>query len=373
MSELPVRRSSIVVVRSNTAHDATVRLQSDPIIRGIQKAERLDARILAPGELSTVVPGTCLLFHYYDREAIDRILSIKNAGQVTIGCIGSDIYNFREYLAVHQITDFFLVPSFLHKSVLSAQVYKPVYVLPEGLDDAPKPALYDFPIKHDRRVMWFGYAESFYKGMSSLVPVINAALQKALISSFVVVTDQSRFGNYFGLPTAQYGHTTIQRTCTEFDYCILSHFPLDLVMNSYIKSDNKLVSAIMMGLIPLVSATPNYLHTMAKFGLEQFVFESTSDLLKLLERLDPASDSKIIRESQIVQALYKRHSDEQIANEFLHILSHFDCLPKSDRLSQNPGIIPAEMLNGLPGVMDHIRDLGPSLLRALKNRLVERV
>ncbi len=140
-------------------------------------------------------------------------------------------------------------------------------------------------------------------------------------------------------------------------------------MNSYIKSDNKLVSAIMMGLIPIVSATPNYLYTMQEFGLEKFVFESASDLLKLLERLDPVSDSRMVRDSQIVEALYNRHSDEQIAHKLLLILAHFDRRPKSDRLSQNPVIIPGETLTGLPGVMDHVRDLGPSLLRALKKRI----
>lgn len=369
MSDLQVHRSPVVVVRSMTTHDATVRLQSDPIIRGLRKAGRFDVGTLAPGELSTVAPGTCLLFHYHDREAVDSILSIKNTEEVAIGCIGSDIYSFDEYLAVHRMTDFFVVPTSLHKSVLSAQVYKPVYVLPEGLDDALKPAPCDFPIKHDTRMMWFGYPESFYKGMSSLIPVMGVALQKRLISSFVVVTDQSRFENHFAFRTAPYSHNTIQRTCGEFDYCILSHFPLDLAVNSYIKSDNKLVSAITMGLIPIVSATPNYLSIMREFGLERFVFESAVDLLNLLERLDPVSDSRMVRDSHIVEALYHRHSDERIADEFLLILSHFHHLPKSDRLSQDPGVVPAETPTRLPGVMEHIRDLGPSVLRALKKRI----
>lgn len=372
MNDLQAHGSSIVVIRSNTKHDATVRLQSDPIIRGIQKTERLNAKALTPGELVSIVPGTCLLFHIYDKEAIHRVRLIKDTKEVTIGCIGSDIYDFRDYLAVHQITDFFLVPTYLHKSVLSAQVYKPVYVLPEGLDDALERVRCDFPIKHDTRMMWFGYPESFYKAMSSLVPVIDVALHRKLISSFVVVTDQRRFENFSELSIAQYDYRTMQKMCTEFDYCILSHFPLDLAMNSYIKSDNKLVSAVMMGLIPLVSATPNYQSVMKECGLERFVFESPSDLLKLLERIDPVSDSRMIRESQIVRLLYNRHSDEQIANEFLHILSQFDRLPKSAGLSQSPEAIPAKM-QGLPGVMDHLRDLGPSVLRALKNRLTERI
>ena len=106
--------------------------------------------------------------------------------------------------------------------------------------------------------------------MASLVPVVKQALAANQISCFTLILDTKKFYNRWGLETVEFDLATFARVTGNFDYVILSHLPLDLKVNSMIKSPNKAVTALCSGLIPLASNTPNYKSLLRGWGWTVF-------------------------------------------------------------------------------------------------------
>jgi hypothetical protein len=360
-----------LVIRSKTDRDALVRLQSDPIIRGLQQAVSVPARVVSPTDMSEVVEGSCVIFHYNDVAAVKAVKQIAGAvANLTIICLCSDIYTFRWYLDVHDIVDFYIVPTDLHRRTLMSQVYKPVYTLPECIDPivgASQSNGATFPVKQSTRVLWFGYPESFEKGMVSLVPVLKTNVCEKSIDSFELIVGMDRFENRFDIPATPFVNENFADQARTFDYCLLSHFSLDLSLNSYIKSPNKLLTSLLIGLIPIASRTPNYENLLRSFGLEKFLYDSPSDLDRILKRLDPVADSEAVRESGILEAIITRYSEANVTCDFLRILSEFGQRDESAQLSINPATLPAKRAE--LRISEHLADFFPSALRAMRWRL----
>ena len=323
--------TQLVVVRSKTEEDAVVRLQSDAVVRGLKQSGPIPASTVAPDKVldhGTIVAGACVLFHYDDTVASAAVRAlVQSDTPPTIGCFASDIYSFDQYLAVHDIVDFYMAPTRLHKLVLQSQLYKPVYLLPESIDPSSGTGAIGntpFPEKSRSRIVWFGYPESFEKGMVSLIPILNSLEAQKAIESFTLILGTQKFENRFALSTVPYDRGSFAKIAGSFDYCLLSHLPLDLAVNSYIKSPNKLVTALVLGLIPFASRTPAYEDLLTEFGLHRFLFDSPSDLHRKLSQLDPRADSALIRQSGILEELKRRYSDTQIAAEFCLIFSSVD-------------------------------------------------
>ena len=285
----------VIFIRSKGEDDAVVRLSSLPLCeelrrRGIESFTMHPKETMPPLEASD-----CVVFHYNDIEAVAALRNVATA-KSTVICLGSDVYSFSKYVDVQDLVSYYLVPTDMHRLVLSGVVTKPVYTLPEPIDrlaagrQAYIASSTSFPEKNLRRVCWFGYAESFEKGMASLVPVVKQALAANQISCFTLILDTKKFYNRWGLETVEFDLATFARVTGNFDYVILSHLPLDLKVNSMIKSPNKAVTALFSGLIPLASNTPSYESLLAGVGLDRFLFSSPRELGNLLTRLDPLSD-----------------------------------------------------------------------------------
>ncbi len=361
--------SCYIVVRTKSNNDALVRLQSDPLIGGLQQRSGVTARVSSPTACVDICNNAVLIFHYDDSEAAAAVRSIKRRQPTALAAaMGSDIISFGPYLSVQDIVDFYVMPTELHRQLLSSQVYKPVYVLQEGLDPiAQGSGSKPFPDKVSKRLMWFGYPESFDKGMASLVPVLQLNLTTRSIESFQLIVGTQAFRNRFQLAAIPFSTDTFADTAADFDYCVLSHFPLDLAINSYIKSPNKLLTALVAGLIPIASRTPSYERVLGAFGLQRFLYESPVDLNRILKRLDPVVDSRAVRESGIVEAIADRHSEKKVADRFCEIVSEFSERDPADTLSVSPAIIPTHPVK--MRLSEHVRDLIPSTRRALEWRV----
>ena len=148
------------------------------------------------------------------------------------------------------------------------------------------------------------------------------------IDGFALITDCQQFGlkypNRLRLPLIPYRNATFSSDAREFDYAILSHFPLDLAINTYVKSPNKMIAALVAGLIPVVSATPGYSGLLEAYGLQDYVFASPRELARILQGLNPAVDSMRVRESGIVAALVEDRSVPRLVETFLAILARHE-------------------------------------------------
>ena len=364
------RFQSIVAIRSAEELHATFRLQSDPIIHGLQGLG-LNSYTVFQNDPVAIEADACILFHYNDTKAIATVRDIaKKSKRSVIVCLGSDIYNFDEYLQLHDIVDMYIMPTEIHRSILSSQVYRPVYVLQEAIDSIaidPNMATSSFPKKSSKKAFWFGYPESFYKGMASILPIIAKNLKSRRLSSFEIVTNERLFDNKHKILTHNFDAATFIDITKNYDYCILSHFASDLSLNSFIKSPNKLVTALMVGTIPIASNTPNYQAVLGEFGLQRFLFSSPFDLNRIFRNLDPAADLDAIRKSGIIEALTERLARGNLASEFLRILDFHDRREEDSSIEIMPSAVPRASLRQLD-LREHLVDLLPSAVRAMDAR-----
>ncbi len=367
--------TSFVVIRAISDDDAPVRLQSDAILRGLHDKDGFSSRLISPDSRVPIPVDSCVLIHFNDEPACTLARGLAGTRtDITIACLGSDIYDFNKYVRLHDFVDLYIMPTDLHRRILAAQVYKPVFAVPECIDPITgwsSSTRFEFPIKSSRRLLWFGYPESFLKSMLSLLPILQGALSNGMVTSVSLITGDELCSYNVGLPIIPYSNSTFRFAATGFDYCILSHFPLDLSLNSYIKSPNKLVTALMAGLIPIASDTPNYRVLLEEFGLSRFLFDSPAALNQILDNLDPESDSLAISKSGIMEAIQERFSDSGVAATVIRLVQEL-----TDRRKRGEYI---DGKFGRPCVIDaipsqtyfthHLADFFPSLLRAANSRL----
>ena len=153
------------------------------------------------------------------------------------------------------------------------------------------------------------------------------------------------------------------------NYAILSQFSSDLELNSYIKSPNKAVTTLVAGLIPIVSHTPNYRMLFKAHGLDRFIYASSVELDAILRRLDPVADARAIEQSGIVSSLWQDGAEPLLVVRFLAVLdSYLEWRHHHHQLAF--AISPAaDTTQRAIGLREHLADLFPSALRALKSRI----
>ncbi len=223
-------------------------------------------------------------FFYKDRSAVSELKSIQ-LRESMVFCFGSDIYSFTDYANACSVTDVFVCPSKIHQLLLKTTVNKPVEILVEAIDPMIQGASL-MPNFTKRRLVWFGFPESYSKSMLTIAPVVQLAIRNRWIDSFTVIslpTLKPTLPKEFGF--IKYDENKVSQQLSEFNFSLLSHFPLDGHINTYIKSSNKAVYSILSGLLPICSATPNYHDFISEINLKKFLFQSPEELASLLINL----------------------------------------------------------------------------------------
>ena len=368
---------TIHVVRSFGPQEATARLSSQPLVSCVGQVSSAVARLTPPdaGSMAVVADNSILVFHYNDFSAIAAVRALRQTCRdLTVACLCSDIYSFHHYINVHDIVDVFIAPTEAHRRVLAYQLYKPVYVMPEAVDSVVPTDVLDGPERGgirdeiNKRVVWFGYAESFDKGMASVVPIIRSAVSSRAIDGFRVITNRRAFAaagvDASWMSLVEYTTSGFFGDLRASTYAVLSHMPLDLELNSLIKSPNKLVTSLISGLVPLCSDTPNYADLLGQFGLGRFVFSSPAHLASILSRLDPKRDVQMVQGSGIIPFILDRFSQASIARRFLEIMEDVRTKADSPDLPAM-GIYASRRTSSL---REHLSDLLPSAQRFLQAR-----
>lgn len=318
----------IVMVTTYGDSHACARLQTGAIFRGLRDtAGSVQCQTVKPSAARSSIEGAdCIGFHYHDVEAMTFLRHNRHlAPAAAIACFGADIYDFGRYTELCDLASFFVMPTSLHRSVLASQMSLPVYTLEEPFDPIAIDAQTDwrFPPKKTRHLGWFGYPESFYKSMLSLMPTIKACLDAGQLDGFKLLTDSSRFPNDLHLDLQAFSTQTFAADVRAFDYVLVSHFPLDLHVNSLIKSPNKAVTALVAGAIPIASATPSYEALFCNLGLQKFLFDSPRSLSRLLRTRDPVADSRFIQDMGALEKIRTTMSDSETASAFLGLLQMY--------------------------------------------------
>ncbi len=262
-------------------------------------------------------------FFYKDKAAVLE-LGLIQLSQAIVVCFGSDIFSFTDYANACSVTDVFVCPSKIHQLILKTTVNKPVLRLIEAVD----PLIQELALEPNfstRKLVWFGFPESYSKSMLTIVPVIQSALRCGWIDSFTVISLpalKAYLPNEFEF--IEYDENTISKKLLEFDYSLLSHFPLDEHINTYIKSSNKAVYSVMSGLFPICSSTPNYQDFMSEMGLERFSFQSPNELAEILTRLKKIDRNELISNWRIAhEKTTKNYSAEAQFESYNGIINSY--------------------------------------------------
>jgi len=290
--------------------------------------KNIETKVLVQGrdfcKLSELTQDNLVInFFYKDQDAIEEIVQAQFSQSMII-CFGSDVYDFSAYANACKVTDIFFCPSKIHRSVLKTTVNKPVEILIEAIDPLIQYGNLS-PDFSSRRFVWFGFPESYSKSMLTIVPVIQLAIKYGWIDSFTVISLPA-LKNY--LPNEfkfiDYDECTISNTLLGFDYSLLSHFPLDGHMNTYIKSSNKAIYSVMSGLLPICSSTPNYQDTLSVMKLENFLFQSPNELANLLMTLKSVDQNKLQENWATAQKKTLESFSEKVQfNLYMKVLTDF--------------------------------------------------
>jgi len=305
-------------------------------------------------------------FFYKDVDAIEAIKRLHSQKITSIGFC-SDVESYADYQLAYEVVDAFVCPSLMHLNVLQYVYELPIYVLREAIDPILKQVSDRKFTAASTNVAWFGFSESYQRSMVNLEPVIIEALQRKWINSFTVISSQSIRGS---LPAefsfVEYGVEKFEDQIQAFDFAILSHAPLDLHLNTLMKSPNKAISAIVKGLIPICSDTPNYRLLMDEVQLGSYLFHSQGDLERILKDLSAHLTqedigSKWRHANEIVHSLY---SAESQCDEYFRILDQIPAQMNELRTGCSPGV----RLYNPPGAEIKLRFYLRQQLRKLKRK-----
>jgi hypothetical protein len=186
----------------------------------------------------------------------------------------------------------FVVPTHFHRSILSSAIDIPIHVIPESIDSICYPDKSSLPpleMAHNelpRKILWFGYPESFNKSFRHLMPALNNSIST---SEIVVITNGKVLID--GAGHRNFDERNFFAQTADCMYSLLSHFSYDNQLNTWIKSPNKLVTSIVRGLLPFASATPSYADLLAEYGLSNLTFKKPDDLRILIKNREVLAEA----------------------------------------------------------------------------------
>lgn len=311
----------VAIIRSsNDPNQALQRLQSTPLLDGLGRlGVRASLVVLDDGPMK-VAPPTHAVFHYFDKRAIASAVHLRKRMNVKLVCLCSDIYNISKIWSLADVSDMLLAPTMLHCDLIRSAVMTPVRMLPEAVDPIALPGSGQIlPAAGSGNICWFGYPESFDKSMRHVL--IQATKAARFPSARISLITAPGMVVMPGLRHIGFAPGTFYAATAEFSHALLSHFAHDHHINTFIKSPNKMVTALVRGLVPLASATPSYQQLARRYQLDGLLFAGPTGLARQLKALDAGRDREKYGLADVASQLQKDLSPEAIARTFLEIVS----------------------------------------------------
>ena len=310
-----------LLLRSFRRESALARVQSDPLFAGLDALGQVAPKCVYGAGANIDVPKPrYLIFHYSDDDSLLRARDIKASTGCKLVCFGADVYDLSHYAALSEMVDLFVVPTELHREVITPVVWGvEVRVLPEGVDPIALPSGGEvLPVQVNGSLCWFGYPESLHKSFSY---ILAPALEKShFLTEHLAFITAPGVRLMEGVKHLEFHPDSFYRQTAEYGYSLLSHFTFDNHINTYIKSPNKLVTSLVRGMLPLVSHTRNYGALIEEYDLHPLAYRDGRELAMLLEKLDPQVDRGKIKGEAIARDLMARLAPEKIAGMFLNLL-----------------------------------------------------
>lgn len=258
--------------------------------------------------------ASVLIVMYKDKVALEAVKNITRGSSTKLKAIviASDMYGPKDYVEWSPYASLFIAPSEEHKILLQNIVRNDIVVIEEPVDPISMKSVQKFSIKFDGWLTWFGYPESFYKGMQYIIPILAEAVNKNHIQGLKIITS-GRVSDSAPpwISHITYSEATLAAELSGACFSILSHNPYDFHYNSFIKTDNKALLSLALGTIPICSDTPSYGKLLRLTKLECFLFKSIRDLELILSELSLVDHERInyVQRININQVLEDRSAE----------------------------------------------------------------
>lgn len=317
--------------------NALRRVGSDALFDGFDALGVSSGRYIGATIDSGLLPECrYLVIHATDAAVIESARAIKRATRCEIVCLTSDLYHLDWHRELATFVDYFVAPTRFHVEILRPAVWRPVLEVPEGIDPIALPV--DGlvrPVEQNDRLLWFGYPESFSKSLQFLLPrALEESRTEAAELLVLTAPGHQLLPEAEHLPFSTDNFYELAGRC---GYALLSHFVFDAHINSYIKSPNKLLTALVRGSVPFASDTPSYREVMSLYQLENFTYRSGQDLVRLLAERNIERDRSSIPFRQIQEDLQSRFSPAAIGAAFIN---HFvGGRPRSRNVALHPSAV----------------------------------
>lgn len=198
-----------------------------------------------------------------DRETFDQFMRLVNVVIV-------DTETRRQ--VIRQDPRFAAVPNF--------------WVVPDPIDyvygDLEELPPRDAPGQRKLRGCWFGNAPNIVPALPYLTPLAASAR----VADVNVLTNREFVDllrqNHPAFAITPWSLEAFPVVFSAMDFCVLIH---DQSLEGIQKSNNKMLAALALGVVPFVSRTPAYAETAEQMGIPELVVDSPQDVT---DRLDPA-------------------------------------------------------------------------------------
>lgn len=266
--------------------DALTRVQAQPLVLGLRELGHDVQQVKTGAEIKqfAIRPHDYVVLHYKDRWALELAIQVKRRFQSKVLCLCSDVDYIDIYKRIEPVVDIYFAPTDLHRAVIDSVVGKPVLEFTEGIDPIAYPPpgyALSAQASHTKkdRVLWFGYPESFEKSFKYLRPHLDDGIRQRL-----VLLTKAGIELMPGVTHRAFDPSTFYAETADCGISILSHFSYNNLLNTYIKTPNKLITSLVRGMVPIFSDTPSYRKIAEEYEINFGIFKKPIDLYLQLNR-----------------------------------------------------------------------------------------
>lgn len=287
------------------------------------------------------------------------IYDIDDHGDLALGALKAEEETFIKFLACVSIVT---VDTVTRKDILMrSQQYRNIsnfWVIPDPIDYIESVIDLKHEAKDQERQKfkgcWFGNAPNIVPA----IPFLLASSDSEDVMSMDVITNKEYVAgfqkNFPTMVTSAWSLSSFPTLFRTMDFCVLIH---DATVEGIQKSNNKMLAALAMGVVPFVSRTPAYEATALEFDLSEIIINTPQDLL---ERLKPDRFKAIQKEifnQRCINGL-QRYAPANSAAIFIDALTQF--LSNSDRKVMNKMPVKLNLGSGGSPLKGYINvDLSP--------------
>ena len=223
------------------------------------------------------------------------IYDIDDYGDLGLAGLKADAETFSQFM--HLVSIIVVDTTFRQQVLQREPTFSDVdtmWVIPDPIDyiDSSLPEIQPKQTRSKLRGCWFGNAPNIIPALPYLLEVEKAdeVADISVLTNRAYVDDiNTRLPQ---LATSTWVLETFPAILSSMDFCILIH---DVTIAGLQKSNNKMLAALAMGVVPFVSRTPAYAQTAVQMGMSELIVDSPQEVV---DRIKPEIFKAIVRKMQ---------------------------------------------------------------------------